>query len=365
MLNIRRITLVATSALMAFAAGCGTNKASSDRSSANQAPATPVKVEIARATTIHDSSEYVAMLKSRHSAIINPQVDGQVVQIYVRSGERVTAGTPLMQIDPLKQQATLHSQEYAREAALANLRYAKQQQERVAKLYAEGVVSKQSLDEAQSALEAAQAQVKALEAQVREQQVQLHYYRVLAPTNGVVGDIPVRVGDRVTQSTLLTTVDQPGDLEAYIKVPVERAPALRLNRLVQVVEETGKVIAEGPIDFISAEVDDQTQSVLIKSRVNNPRGLLRTSQFVRARIIWSSRDAPLIPVLAVSRINGQYFAFVAESEGKSLVARQRQIHVGQMIGNDYVALDGIKPGDRMIVSGAQNLVDGAAVAPQK
>src|SRR2546425_6307957 len=91
------------------------------------------------------------------------------------------------------------------------------------------VVSKQSLDEAQTALEAVEAQVKALEAQVREQQVQLHYYGVLAPTSGVVGDIPVRVGDRVTPSTLLTTVDQPGDLEAYIKVPVERARELRLR----------------------------------------------------------------------------------------------------------------------------------------
>ncbi len=365
MLSIGRPTLVTAVALMAFAGGCGTDKASSDRSLANQPPATPVKIEIARSTTVDDTSEYVATLKSRHSAVINPEVGGQVIQIYVHSGERVTAGTPLMQIDALKQQATLHSQEYAREAALANLRYAKQQRERVAKLFAEGVVSKQSLDEAQTALEAVEAQVKALEAQVREQQVQLHYYGVLAPTSGVVGDIPVRVGDRVTQSTLLTTVDQPGDLEAYIKVPVERARQLRLKRLVQILDDTGKVAAEGPIDFISAEVDDQTQSVLIKSRVNNPRGLLRTSQFVHARITWSSREGRLIPVLAVSRINGQFFAFVAEGEGRSLVARQRQIRVGQMIGNDYVVLDGIKAGDRIIVSGAQNLVDGAPVVPQK
>src|SRR2546425_8729407 len=124
------------------------------------------------------------------------------------------------------------------------------------------VVSKQSLDEAQTALEAVEAQVKALEAQVREQQVQLHYYGVLAPTSGVVGDIPVRVGDRVTQSTLLTTVDQPGDLEAYIKVPVERARQLRLKRLVQILDDTGKVAAEGPIDFISAERSEEHTSEL-------------------------------------------------------------------------------------------------------
>ncbi len=351
--------------LSALGVACSSNKASSNRSSRNEDPATPVKIEIARPTAVSNSTEYIATLKSRHSAAINPQVDGQVVQIYLHSGDRVAAGTPLMQIDPLKQEAVVHSQEYARAAALANLRYAEQQQQRVSKLYAEGVVSKQAFDEAQTALDSAKAQLESLDAQVREQQVQLHYYQVLAPTKGVVGDIPVRVGDRVTQSTLLTTVDQPGDLEAYIEVPAERAADLRLNKPTQLLDAGGKVIAAGHIDFISAEVDDQTQSILIKSRVSNDKGLLRTSQSVRARIIWGTSESPVIPVLAVSRINGQFFAFLAEGEEKSLVARQRQIQLGPVVGNYYVVLDGIKTGDRIIVSGIQNLADGTPVVPQK
>jgi RND family efflux transporter MFP subunit len=347
-------------------AGCGTGKASGDQQAASQTPpATPVQIQVARAITIQDTTDYVATLKSRHSAIINPQVDGQVTEIYVHSGERVAAGAPLVQIDPLKQEATVHSGEYARAGALANLRYAREQQERISKLYAAGVVSKQSLDEAQASLDAAEAQLHSLDAQVREQQVQLRYYKVLAPTGGIVGDVPVRVGDRVTSSTHLTTVDQPGELEVYIQVPIERASELRMNNPVQVLDSLGSVVADGKIDFISPEVDDQTQSILVKSRVSNRKGALRTLQFIRARVVWGSHEGPVIPVLAVSRINGQYFAYVADGANGALVARQRQVRLGQMIGNDYVVLDGIKPGDRLIVSGTQNLIDGTPVVPQR
>lgn len=357
--------LLALVALAALGLGCHSNQAASGDPGTFAPPATPVKIEVARLTAVKDSTEYVGTLKSRQSTVVNPQVEGQITEIFVHSGDRIARGTPLMQIDPLKQQAVLHSQEFARAAVLANLRYAEQQYERTSKLYAAAVVSKQSLDEAQTALDAARAQLRSLDAQVREQQVELHYYRVLAPTGGIVGDVPVRVGDRVTTSTLLTTIDRPGDLEAYVDVPVERAPELRLGEPVEILDGAGNVIAEGRVDFVSPEVNNQTQSILVKSWVKNDQGRLRTAQFVRARIIWSSHPGILIPVLAVSRISGQSFAFVAEGEGKSLVARQRMLRLGPMIGNDYVVEDGIKAGDRVIVSGIQYLGDGAPIALEK
>src|SRR5579862_10014799 len=86
--------------------------------------AMPVKVMEAKATPVDDSSEYVATLKSRDSAVIMPQVEGQITQIFVHSGERVEAGTPMIGIDPLKQQATVKSQESARAAQAANLVWA-------------------------------------------------------------------------------------------------------------------------------------------------------------------------------------------------------------------------------------------------
>jgi RND family efflux transporter MFP subunit len=327
-------------------------------------PATPVTIQVARSVSVNDTTEYVATLKSRDSAVIMPQVEGQITQIFVRSGDRVAAGAAIMQIDPAKQQATVRSQEETRTAKLANLAYAKQQYERVSGLFSTGVTSRQDLDQAKSALDAAQAELQSLDAQVRQEQVQLHYYSVDAPTDGIIGDIPVRVGDRVTVSTMLTTVDKPGGLEAYVYVPVESAPRLRLGMGVQIVDSAGQVQADSRLSFISQQVDNQTQTVLTKATIANSKGSLRTAQFIRARIIWGTHEGPLVPVLAVSRISGRYFAFLAEEKNGSLSAHQSPLRLGEIVGNDYVVLDGIKPGDRVIVSGTQFLVDGAPVSPQ-
>jgi RND family efflux transporter MFP subunit len=327
--------------------------------------AIPVKVAVAQDVPVDDTTEYVATLKSRDSAVIMPQVEGVITDIYVHSGELVSTGTALMQIDPSKQQATVKSQQDARAAQEANLKYAQQQYDRVSRLYAAGVVSKQELDQAKTALDAAHAQLESLEAQVHEQQVQLKYYKVDAPRGGIVGDIPVRVGDRVTTTTMLTTVDKPGTLEAYVYVPVERSGQLKMKMPVEIVDSDGKVIADSRITFISPQVDNTTQTVLVKSRIGNNDERLRTAQFIRARIIWGRRQAPVVPVLAVSRIGDQYFAFVAEpGQNGSYVARQRPLRVGQMVGNDYSVLEGIKPRERIIVSGTQFLVDGMPVTPQ-
>jgi RND family efflux transporter MFP subunit len=325
----------------------------------------PVKVIEARPMPVNDTSDYVATLKSRDSAVIMPQVEGQITQIFVHSGEKVAAGAALIEIDPLKQQATVKSQESARAAQQANLSWAKQQYERSQGLASAGVVSKQDLDQAKATYDSAQAQMDALDAQVREQQVQLHYYKVVAPRAGIVGDVPVRVGDRVTTSTQLTTVDQPGSLEAYVYVPIEKSSQLKTNLPVQVVDAEGKVLANTRVTFISPQVDNTTQTVLVKAKITNGNDSLRQSQFIRARVVWGTHQNPEVPILAVSRLAGQYFAFVAEPQnGGSFVARQKALTVGQTVGNNYEVQAGLKPGDKVIVSGTQFLMDGAPVVPQ-
>jgi RND family efflux transporter MFP subunit len=326
--------------------------------------AMPVKVMEAKAQPVNDASEYVATLKSRDSAVIMPQVEGQVTQIFVHSGDKVSAGAALMEIDPLKQQATVKSQESARAAQQAQLNWAKQQYERSQGLSSAGVVSKQDLDQAKATFEAAQAQMEALDAQVSEQQVQLHYYKVTALRTGIVGDIPVRVGDRVTTTTQLTTVDQPGTLEAYVYVPIERSSQLRMHLPVQVLDSNGKVLADTRVSFISPQVDNTTQTVLVKARIPNGNDALRQSQFIRARVVWGTHQSPEVPILAVSRLAGQYFAFVAEPQsGGGFLAKQRPLTVGEAVGNNYEVRDGIKPGDKVIISGTQFLRDGAPVVP--
>ena len=356
------VALFGVMLLVLITGGCGKN----DPAKAAGPQAMPVKVKTAALQKVDDTTEYVATLKSRDSAVVSPQVEGIITQIFVRSGEHVANGARLMQIDPAKQQATVKSQEDARNAQLAQVKWAQQNYDRVSGLSNAGVVSKQDLDQARATLDAAQAQLHSLDAQVNEQQVQLHYFQVVAPRAGIVGDIPVRVGDRVVTTTQLTTVDRPGSLEAYIYVPIEKSGQLKMHLPVQIVDGSGNLLATSRITFISPQVDNTTQTVLAKAEIANSNDALRTAQFIRARVVWGSLEKPVVPVLAVSRIGGLYFAFIAEPDQKGgYVAHQKPLQVGQIVANDYVVLDGVKPGDKVVISGTQFLIDGMPVVPQE
>jgi len=121
-------------------------------------------------------------------------------------------------------------------------------------------------------------------------------------------------------------------------------------------------VANEKISFISPSVDTTTQTVLAKTLVTAPAGL-RTDQYVRALVIWSNEPGLTVPLTSVIRINGQFFAFVAEPapQGGGLVAHQRAVQLGAMNGNSYVVLGGLKPGEKLIVSGIQKIGDGAPV----
>src|ERR1700736_706305 len=175
--------------LLALAAGalvCGCKKRAADNAPRASPPALPVQVQIAPAVKIPDTTEYLSILKSRHSAAINPQVEGQITRIFVKSGDHVRAGTPLLQIDPLKQEATVNSQEASRAAQEANLRYAKVQLDREKRLFEGGVVA---------------------------------------------------------ERTLRTTVAEPGSVEAYIYVPADRTRDLRLGVPVHLIDAAGRDLA--------------------------------------------------------------------------------------------------------------------------
>src|SRR5208283_3866173 len=154
--------------------------------------------------------------------------------------------------------------------------------------------------------------------------------------------------------------------EAYIYVPIEKSLQLKMNLPVEIVDGSGKSLAMSEITFISPQVDNTTQTVLAKAQIANSNDSLRTAQFIRARVVWGTRQEPVVPVVAVSRIGDLYFAFVAEPDQKGgYVARQKPLQIGQIVANDYVVLNGVKPGDKVVVSGTQFLIDGAPVVPQE
>lgn len=324
-------------------------------------PAAAVGIVTLQDKPIEVASEFIATVRSLNSTTIQPQVDGRVTRIFVRSGDVVRAGAPLVQIDPQKETATLQSTESQRAARDADVTFWKAQVERLQSLLKAGAISQNEFDTAQHNLESAQANLAMLDAQVREGRVQLQYYRVTAPTAGVVGDIPIREGDRITTQTMITTIDDKEGLEAYIQVPIGQAPDLRVGLTTQILDSDGKVTASNPITFVAPRVDTATQTVLAKALLKEAPPSVRVQQFVKVRVIWRSVPGLTVPVTGVSRISGQFFCFVAEQGPNGLVARQRPIVVGEIRGNDYIVTSGLKPGDKLIVSGIQKIADGAPV----
>jgi RND family efflux transporter MFP subunit len=330
-----------------------------------QAPAGPPAMTVEAITLaeqpVEQTSEFIGTVRSRRSTTVQPQVEGFVTRILKQSGDRVQPGTPLLEIDPRIQQSAVSNLESQRAARQAEVQYARQQAERLKTLLAAGASSQAEMEQAQTALDTGESQLRALEAQIRQQRVTLSYHQVKAPVAGVLGDIPVRVGDSVTRSTVLTTIDQSAGLEVYINVPVQQAPSLKVGLPVHLVDDAGKRLSTESLTFVSSALDAATQSVLAKSGLEHASGF-RTEQYVRAQIVWSREPALTVPFIALNRINGQFFAYVVEpGPGGATVARQRSVETGPVVGNDYVVRSGLKAGEKLIVSGVQKIRDGAPV----
>ena len=353
--QVSAILLVSVIASALLLGACSRSRAAADPQGA---PAMPVKVATVTTHDIGDTSEYVATIKSRNSATIMSDVEGWIFAIHVHSGDFVKKGQTLMEIDPRRQQAQVSSYDSQRASKQANLAWAKSQLARAQGLWDSGVISKQDFDQAQTSYDAALADVKSMDAQVNQQQVQLKYYSVFAPTDGIIGDVPVHVGDRVTNTTPLTTIDERRGLEVYVEVPSEHAHEIKMGAPVDVLDNEGKVLLQTNVYFISPQIDTGTQSVLAKAPADKAADRLRAMQLVRARITWSTHSGITVPVVAVSRVSGQFFAFVAEQQDGKSIARQRPLQLGEISGNDYVVLSGLKAGDQVVVSGGQSLTDG-------
>ena len=359
----RSIRLAASLAVLVALGACNGGGGAAP-AQAGGPPPSGVSTLVLQKKPIEDASEFIATVRSLRSSTVQPEVEGVVTRIFVKSGDRVALGTPLVQIKPDKQQATVRSTEANRTGAEADVQYWRQQVKRLDALVTAGAISRQEFEQAQNSLRSAEAKLETLNAQVNEQQVELQYYRVTAPQAGVVGDIPIRQGDRVTPATMITTIDENSALEAYIQVPLDRSPDLRTGLPVQILDADGKVTATNRITFVAPRVDDATQTVLVKSALRDVPPAVRTQQFVRSRILWRTIDGVTVPITAVTRINGKYFCYVVEKTDKGTVARQRPIDVGELRGNDYIVKSGLAAGDQLIVSGIQKLGDGAPVKPE-
>lgn len=376
-------------------AGCG--------QSATQAisppPAFLVKTSPATSQEVDNISSFLGEIRSLHSVSLKPQVSGLICKIFVRSGEQVQAGTPVFLIDPQKQKESLNSLQAAVETHLqeqhkayqllksleaervakqANLEFSKRQHERYLSLHTGGAVSLESVDQVKNSLQKAQAELEAVEANIlaakatlegtqkqlkqsaataKEQEVQLSYYTVTAPFAGEVGDIPVKLGQYVDPSTELTTVDQNTPLEVHINIPADEVAELHKGTILRIRNARHRLLTECPIFFISAHVNHDTQTVLVKGLIKGPHPNVRSNQSVHVDVVWSTQRKILVPTTAIARLSGQDFLFVAENDGHGLKAKQRSIKLGTLVGNSFVVERGLQGNKQIIISDPQSLAD--------
>jgi RND family efflux transporter MFP subunit len=325
--------------------------------------AMPVQVAPVSLSPIPATDTYVATIKSRRSATMQPQVDGNLTKILVKSGDHVSAGQLLMQIDPLKQVATVQSQQGTQAQKKAVFQYNETEVERQRKLFEAGVISRDAYDQATQAFQNSKGDYESAAALTGTQQQQLAYYQIRAPFAGIVGDVPVHLGDYVSPTTMLTTVDEIADLEAYIYIPTERATQVRSGLPIDILDTEGKLLVKSTITFLSPQVDNGLQSILAKASIPRSAQVLRNQQLVRARVTWSTSPAPVVPVLAVTRVGGQTFVYVATPKGSGYIAHQVPVVLGEPVNNNYPVISGLKTGDKVILSGLQLLQEGAPVQP--
>lgn len=363
----------------------------------------PVESVILKATPVEEAGIYQSTLISRHSVSIEPQVDGQIADIFVKAGDHVKAGQLLMAIDMRKQQAALNSSKadakslqaaiaqskdmlnsyrVQREGLISKMEFNQKQYNRYKALYNKKSVSQQDLEkytdsyiQSKSDLNANAAQIQAqkssiLSAQsnyekalssIQEQSVELQYYKITAPYSGIIGDIPVKIGNYVKDSTELLSITQNDPLEINVGLPVDRVFDIHKGLPVEVLDNKSKVIGHSKISFISPNVSTDSQTVLIKAILSNSRGILKADQSVKVRVIYAKSQGILVPTGAISHLGGLDFAFLLQKKGGKSFARQQSVKLGDIQEDKYVVISGLKPGDNVIVQGIQKLMDGVPV----
>jgi multidrug efflux pump subunit AcrA (membrane-fusion protein) len=366
----------------------------------------PPLVEVGKATSdlVREESQYMARFESRKSVTLSPRVGGIIRSINTTSGNVVGGGQVLIRIEASQQEAavrsaaagiesrsrvidqarsqlaSLESDKIARES---NVKLAKIQLERTRSLQSKGVVSRQELDIAENTYQTAVSSLGAINAQIQsqkasiaqtqndtkqagevlsEQRAQLRYYDISAPFPGVVGDIPVKVGDYVSPSTQLMTITVNQPMEAYIYIPVEKSSKLRTGMPVELIAPDGRELGPSRVSFVAPGAEGSDQTVLIKAEYANSDGRIRVGEWGQARIVWSQDSGLWVPTTAVTQLAGQNFVFIAKQENGKWSANQIPVKLGEPTNSKYPVVEGITAEDQLILTGTQNLFDKMPIA---
>lgn len=307
---------------------------------------------------------YQGTLISRQSVNIQPQVTGVISDIKVKAGDKVQKGQLLVVIDPKKQEALLNSFKSQTASLTTDLETAKVQYERYSELYDRKTVSKQDLENYKTAYEKAKSALDTNKAQIKEQTEQLKYHNIAAPFSGIVGDVPVKVGEMVSPEDILLSVTQNDTLELNLGVQAEHVYQLKKGLPVQILDYENKVISSSKISFVSPKIDSSTQTILAKAYFKNPDNILKADQTVKVKLVFDTAKSLLLPIGSTTHLGGADFAYTVKEENGAKTAHQIPITIDKMQDGKYIVKSGLAENDVVIVKGIQKLYEGAPITEE-
>ncbi|MDR2031983.1 MAG: efflux RND transporter periplasmic adaptor subunit [Azoarcus sp.] len=322
--------------------------AASANANGGGAAAQPVLVEVAQlsARRIEDDVAAVGTLVSNESVTLHPEIAGRVAAIHFRDGGAVRRGAVLIELDAAVQLAELQQ-------ANAELALARSNARRIEDLFARKFVSSSARDEAASRLEVARASVALAQAR-------LERTRIRAPFDGIVGIRKVSVGDYVRDSDVLVNIEDIDTLKLDFRLPEIFLGRLRPGQVLEISSDVapGEVFS-GVVDAIDPQVDAEGRAVLLRARLANDKDRLRPGVFARVRLIVEERDGVLMaPETALIPASGQTQFVYRIEEGR---ARRVEVRTGMRRATEVEIVEGLSPGDRVVVAGQLKLRDGAPV----
>jgi len=344
------------------ASGCS-KKQGADGAAGAQMPPPEVGVVTLQPATIPLQRDLVGRLSAFRSADVRARVPGVVQRRVYEEGSDVRKGEVLFLIDPAPLQAALGQAKASQATAQANYANARSAAERARRLIGQKFISQSDYDNAIAAERSAAAALQAGRAAVDAAEINLGYATVRSPIEGRAGRQQVTEGALVGQgdATLLTTVDQIDPLYVDFSASAEELAAARRasdgngSREVRVTLPDGSVYAHpGTLDFTADVVDPSTGAVALRARLPNPEHQLLPGTFVKLRATLSEqREAYRIPQVAVQRDQQGAYVLVVDQAGK---AQRKNIDATQLDGSDWIVGGGVSPGDRVIVSGLQRVM---------
>ena len=311
-------------------------------------PPMPAEVATARRDTVVDAISATGEIEAVQSIKLRPEVDGRIVSIMVREGQRVGAGTPLFKVDDAELKAQV-----ARLEAQNDL--ANQALERTKGLLDQNAAST-------SDLERAEATARSNAADLALYKVRLERTTVRAPFSGVAGERSVSLGDYVTTSTPLVSLQTVNPIRASFQVPERYARDVATGQQVtfRVAALPGQEFT-GTVDFVDPVVQLPGRTILVKARVANPNGRLQSGMFIEARLATEVRpNAVIVPEEAIVPLQSVNYVWVVTPDQK---AARREVVLGVRTPGFVEVRSGVEPGELVVTGGQARLQPGAPVQP--